>query len=286
MTRSPFSASPSRSSAVVDIDSQRDPFARLRPSTRARIGLGRAGDGLPTDALLDFQLAHARARDAVHAAVDWDTIATGLHQGGWDQTPLRVQSRATNRPDYLRRPDWGRRLDAASVGTALTARDDETPYDLAFVLADGLSATAVMQNGVATLLACRAALSDWRIAPPVFATQARVALGDEVGQSLNARMVAILIGERPGLSVAESLGIYLTWHPLVGRRDSERNCISNIHPDGLSADHAAALLAWLAREGQRLAMTGVDLKPDERALLASPGGSPAVPGPSEHQAQS
>lgn len=258
---------------MVDIDSQRDPFARLRQATRARIGLGRAGDGLPTTALLDFQLAHARARDAVHAAVSWDDIAGGLCAAGWAEPPLSVQSRAASRADYLRRPDWGRRLDAASVSALLQARDDDTPYDIAFVLADGLSATAVMRNGLATVLACRAALQGWRVAPLVFASQARVALGDEVGQCLNARMVAVFIGERPGLSVAESLGIYLTWHPHVGRRDSERNCISNIHPDGLSADNAAALLSWLAVEGRRLGMTGVDLKPDERVLLAAPSAS-------------
>lgn len=254
-----------------------DPFARFRAHTRARIGLGRTGDALPTSALLDFQFAHAQARDAVHAAVDWDALRNTLSRDPrlTDHPVLTVQSRAADRDVYLRRPDLGRRLDAAGVATLLAQRGEAVKYDIAFVVADGLSATAISHNAVATLGACVEALADWSIAPLVFASQARVALADEVAQCLNARMVAVLIGERPGLSVAESLGIYLTHAPCVGRRDSERNCISNIHADGSTPAQAAQLLAWLARQGRSLGMTGVDLKPDERVLVTT-GAAPAL----------
>jgi ethanolamine ammonia-lyase small subunit len=256
---------------------ENDPFARFRAHTRARIGLGRTGDAVPTSALLDFQFAHAQARDAVHAAVDWEQLKA---QFGQDprlagRPVLTVQSRAADRDVYLRRPDLGRRLEAAGVGTLMAERDEAGGYDIAFVVADGLSATAISQNAAATLGACVGALSDWSIAPLVLASQARVALADEVAQCLNARMVAVLIGERPGLSVAESLGIYLTHAPRVGRRDSERNCISNIHADGSSPQQAAELLAWLARQGRTLGMTGIDLKPDERVLAAA-GADPVL----------
>lgn len=230
----------------------RSPFARLRDATQARIGLGRAGNGLPTAPLLDFQLAHARARDAVHAALDTALLTGQL--GGW--LTIAVASRAGDRATFLQRPDLGRRLDPASA-------DRLTPgeYDAAFVFADGLSATAVHAHAAALFRAVIERLPGWRIAPLVLARQARVALGDDIGAALGAAQVVMLIGERPGLSAADSLGVYLTWDPHPGRRDSERNCISNVRPPhGLSYAAAAGRLAWLMNEARRLRLSGVALK--------------------------
>ncbi|MBP2297456.1 ethanolamine ammonia-lyase subunit EutC [Azospirillum picis] len=234
-----------------------DPWARFRGATRARIALGRSGDALPTTALLEFQLAHARARDAVHGAVDFGRLAADL-------APLetvRVRSAAADRATYLRRPDLGRRLDPASAAS-LPAGD----WDLLFVIADGLSAAAVQANAAPLVQACLTRLGGLRIGPVVLAEQARVALGDEAASRMGARLVALLVGERPGLSAAESLGVYLTWDPKPGRADSERNCISNIHSDGLSIAAAADKLCWLATEAARLKLTGVALKEDAPSL--------------------
>ena len=233
-----------------------DPWSRFRNATRARIGLGRSGDALPTHALLDFQLAHARARDAVHGAVDFDALAAELAP----LPCLQVASRATDRSVYLRRPDLGRRL-------ALDSTLPHGDWDVVFVIADGLSAAAVRDQAAATLRACLDRLAGWTIAPIVLASQARVALGDDVGQQMGAKLCVMLIGERPGLSVANSLGVYLTWEPRPGRRDSERNCISNVHSDGLSHDGAAEKLVWLMTEAMRRRLTGVDLKEDAGAVL-------------------
>lgn len=229
-----------------------DPWSRFRAATRARIGLGRSGDGVPTKAMLDFQLAHARARDAVHGTVDFDSL-------GIEQPTVRVASAATNRDSYLRRPDLGRRLDEAS-----RAKLTPGPYDAVFIIADGLS-TAVQHHAAPLLKLCLAELSEWHIGPIVFANQARVALGDEIGERLQAALTVMLIGERPGLSVADSLGVYLTWNPCAGRNDSERNCISNIHAHGLSYESAAGRLLWLMRAAKARQLTGVALK--EEALL-------------------
>jgi ethanolamine ammonia-lyase small subunit len=231
-----------------------DPFARLRQFTRARIGLGRSGDALPTAELLKFQAAASQARDAVHAAMDVDALREALAP----RASIVVGSRAIDRPQYLLRPDWGRELGSGEA--ELDAAHG--PYDLAFVVADGLSARAAMHHSIAMLDACTARLQGWSIAPIVLATQARVGLGDAIAQRLGARMVAVLIGERPGLSVADSLGVYLTWAPQPGQADALRNCISNIHADGLSYERAAALLAWLAHEARQRELTGTALKPD------------------------
>lgn len=239
-----------------------DPFARFRTVTRARIGLGRAGDSLPIRAVLDFQLAHARARDAVHGRVDFAAMATRLSE----KLPvLQLKSRASDRSVYLARPDLGRRVD----GAALTGLE-KGEWDVAFVIADGLSAAAVEAHAETVLSACLRRLGDFRIAPVVLGEQARVAFGDEVGEALGARIVVVLIGERPGLSVPDSLGAYLTFGPKVGRRDSERNCISNIHTDGLPHEVAADKIAWLIREALRLGLTGVDLKEDMGGVAALP----------------
>ncbi|NGY06517.1 ethanolamine ammonia-lyase subunit EutC [Solimonas terrae] len=242
------------------IDSARDPFARLRQATRARIALGRAGDALPTRALLDFQLGHSRARDAVHGAVDFDAIAERL------PTPsLRIRSQVRDRAEYLRRPDLGRRVHADDLAMFAAGRG---AFDLAFVIADGLSAAAVNAHAVALIDACWPRLHGWRLAPLVLGEQARVAFGDEVGAALGARIVAVLIGERPGLSVADSLGVYLTWDPKVGRSDAERNCISNIHADGLSPARAADTLIGLLTAVRRIEGSGVAVKADTAALAS------------------
>ncbi len=238
-------------------ETPKDPWARFRSATRARIALGRSGDALPTRALLEFQLAHARARDAVHSAVDFDRLAADLSP----LETIRVHSAAPDRPTYLRRPDLGRRLELASAA-ALPAGE----WDLLFVIADGLSAAAVQVNAAPLVHACVARLGHLRIGPVVLAGQARVALGDEVASAMGARLVALLVGERPGLSAAESLGAYLTWEPRPGRADSERNCISNIHAGGLSIQTAADKLCWLATEAARLKLTGVALKEDTPSL--------------------
>lgn len=242
-----------------------DPWQRFRAATRARIALGRSGDALPTAALLDFQLAHARARDAVHGAADFDAIATAL--APWPS--VRVRSAAPDRAIYLRRPDLGRQL-LPACRASLSAPPDG--WDMVFVIGDGLSAAAVQRYAVDLVQACRQRLADWRIGPVVLAEQARVALADDVGAAMGARLTAMLIGERPGLTAADSLGVYLTWAPHSGRRDSERNCISNIHGGGLPVPVAADKLCWLAREAARLCLTGVALKEDAPVLSDPTGG--------------
>ena len=242
-----------------------DPLEVLRRATSARVALGRAGQGLPTAPMLAFQLAHARARDAVYAALDVQALSAQL--GG---EVIVVESAASDRAIYLANPDLGRSL---ASGTA--ALRSGAP-DLAIVLGDGLSATAVQAHAAAVVTALRQRLAGWTIAPIVIARQARVALGDPVGQALGARVVVVLIGERPGLSAANSLGAYITWDPKPGRRDSERNCVSNIRsPGGLAPDQAADKIAWLLTEARRLEMTGVGLKDRETpagGILAPPAG--------------
>ena len=237
------------------------PLARLRNRTPARVALGHSGAGLPTAALLDFQLDHARARDAVHEGLDPQRLAADLAPAPC----IRVHSQATDRAVYLQRPDLGRRL-AAECADALP-RD---AYDVVFILADGLSARAVQLHAAPTLKLILRALTDWRIAPLVIATQARVALGDDIGSCLGARFAVMLIGERPGLSSPDSLGAYLTLEPRPGRRDHERNCISNIRaPQGLSYEEAAARAVWLLRAARRAGHTGILLKEDSAIIQVS-----------------
>ena len=236
-----------------------DPFHRLRAFTPARIALGRAGQGLPTAPMLAFQLAHARARDAVQATLDVAGIAQSL-----DRDVVVVASAAPDREAYLRNPDLGRRL--ASAGELAPASD----CDLALVIADGLSATAANTHAAPFVKALTPRLNGWSIAPIVLARQGRVAIGDPIGAAMGARAVVVLIGERPGLSTPHSLSAYLTWAPRPGRRDSERNCVSNIHePHGLSIDRAAEKIAWLLGEARRLGFSGVDLKDRHVAATAS-----------------
>jgi ethanolamine ammonia-lyase small subunit len=239
-----------------------DPWQALRKLTPARIALGRAGSALPTEEVLRFGLAHARTRDAVHLPLDvvrleGDLAAAGFHC-------LQVHSAASNRVTYLLRPDLGRRLRSCDR----EALQGLAAADLCFVVADGLSACAVQRHAVPLLQAFRTRIgARWMPAPIVIAEQGRVALGDEVGECLRARAVVVLIGERPGLSSPDSLGIYLTYSPQVGRMDAERNCISNVRPEGLSYEAAAQRLAWLLEQSLQRKMSGVALK-DESDLAA------------------
>lgn len=247
------------------------PWASLRRYTAARIGLGRAGASVPTAAHLAFQQAHAEARDAVHAPLDADALLTGLRALG--ESPLHVSSRASDRAIYLQRPDLGRQLSEASAATLTALQAPET--DLAFVLADGLSALALQRQALPLFTALRERLlreGGWTWAPPVVATQARVALGDEVGALLKARCVVVLIGERPGLSAPDSLGIYFSWAPRPGLIDAQRNCISNVRPEGLAPAAAAAKLHALLREARTRQLSGIGLKDeqDDRVLSSEP----------------
>ncbi|MFY7867172.1 ethanolamine ammonia-lyase subunit EutC [Roseateles sp.] len=246
-----------------------DRWATLRSHTPARIGIGRAGTSLPTRELLDFGAAHAQARDAVLLPLDVDSLAAELMT---DQglSSVSVQSRCNEREVYLRRPDLGRRLNAASAESLRAAAGPAV--DLVIVLADGLSAIACQRHGLLLLGLLRHELAGGTLslAPHIIiATQARVALGDDIGALLNARAVLMLLGERPGLSSPDSLGAYLTFAPQVGRNDAERNCVSNIRPEGLPLAIAAKRIAWLLRESLRRQLSGVALKDDsERALLS------------------
>jgi ethanolamine ammonia-lyase small subunit len=230
----------------------------LRDLTPARVGLGRAGASMPTGALLEFTLAHARARDAVHAAFDISSVTAGL--AGFVLQPVQVSSQAFNRGDYLRRPDLGRTLDQASQ--PLLAGHGGGSCRLALVIGDGLSPRAVNAHAIQVVrsLVPRLAADGIEIGHAVVATGARVALGDEIGAILGAQMIVMLIGERPGLSAPDSLGAYLTFAPKVGRSDAERNCVSNIHGAGLGYEEAAFRIAWLVREGLARGITGLALK--------------------------
>ncbi|HEV7727771.1 MAG TPA: ethanolamine ammonia-lyase subunit EutC [Modestobacter sp.] len=242
-----------------------DPWAVLRQATRARVALGRAGDALPTGRELEFRTAHAAARDAVHAALDADRVRTALAAAGVELDILEVHSLAGDRTTYLQRPDLGRRL---AEGTGLPAG----PVDLALVLADGLSPRAVHDHAAGTVAAVLERLSGWTVGPLVLAHQARVALGDPVGAALGARVVVVLVGERPGLSSADSLGLYLTWGPRPGRTDAERNCISNVRPPhGLGYAQAADTLVGLLTAARELGASGVVLKDEGIALPPGAG---------------
>ena len=256
------------------------PWEALKNFTDARIALGRAGVSLPTAAHLAFQLAHAQARDAVHLPFDALGIESSLQ--GLALPTLRLHSQATNRAMYLQRPDLGRRLDAASLRALAEwqAQQGDAPgSDVAFVLVDGLSSLAIHQNAVALVslmlqrLQADTALP-WTVAPLSVVAQGRVAIGDEVGAALRANTVVVLIGERPGLSSPDSMGLYLTWAPKVGASDAARNCISNIRPDGLSIDAAAGTLHQLLVRARQQQLTGVGLKDDTDHTLSDPKKAP------------
>lgn len=247
--------------------SAEDPWIRLRRFTEARIGLGRSGTGMPTREVLKFSMAHAEARDAVRTPIDWSSIEQGL--AALELHGVRVASQATDRDSYLRRPDLGRRLSPGSRET-LAALVPAQP-ELLLIVADGLSSTAVAANALPTIAALlpHVQRNGWRLGPVLLASQARVALSDEAGERLNSRAVLMLIGERPGLSSPDSLGAYLTWDPRVGRKDGERNCVSNIRAGGLGADEAAFKIEWLMREAFRRRLTGVQLKEESNYQLTA-----------------
>jgi ethanolamine ammonia-lyase small subunit len=255
-----------------------NPWSALRQFTDARIALGRSGVSLPTNAHLAFQLAHAQARDAVHRGLDGPAVAEQL-RSAWPGLPgaaWQLHSAATDRNHYLQRPDLGRRLDLASrellvhEGATAGGTLEERPFDLAFVVADGLSALAIEQNAAPFLAALHRRMTDEgrKVAPVYVVRQARVAIGDEIGQALGAKAVVVLIGERPGLSSPDSMGLYLTWMPRVGLTDASRNCISNVRPAGLAYDDAAYKLHYLLTESRQRQLSGVDLK-DETATATT-----------------
>lgn len=225
-----------------------DPWTHLRELTAARIAIGRAGHSLPTRELLAFQLAHAKARDAVHHVLDSSQFQA------WDPV-LLLHSAAGDRATYLRRPDLGRRLAPES-----RERLENGGWDAIIVIADGLSATAVHRHAMPLITALRPELDGWRLGPICIVQQGRVAIGDEIGERTGATLAVVVIGERPGLSSPDSLGVYLTWSPRIGRTDAERNCVSNIRPEGLDPALAARRIASLMRAARGSQLTGVALK--------------------------
>jgi len=255
------------------------PWQALRQFTDARIALGAAGISQPTGAQLDFQLAHARARDAVHLPLDTDVLSPAL-QAAWPHASpaLLLHSAAANRNIYLQRPDLGRRLDASSRALLTDREDGNRRCDLAIVVADGLSSHAIVQNAAPFLAALHLqfAAEGWMLGPLVIVQQGRVAVGDEVGEILGAKMVVVLIGERPGLSAPDSMGIYMTWAPRVGLTDERRNCISNVRPAGLGYAQAAARLHYLLVQAQRRQLSGVALKDETTQGDVLPGGGGPV----------
>jgi ethanolamine ammonia-lyase small subunit len=229
-----------------------DPWRQLKSHTRARIAIGRVGSSLPTKEVLDFGLSHAMARDAVHLALDIDALENDIKSQQF--STIRVKSMAPDRASYLLRPDWGRRLHEKSLAD-LNNLNHAKSIDFLIVVGDGLSSLAVSRHVAPLLAELRQYIpKEWSASRVVIASQARVAIGDEIGQALNAKIVAMLIGERPGLSSPDSLGIYLTLS------DADRNCISNVRPEGLQYAAAAKKLVWLAKEAMRLKVTGVALK--------------------------
>lgn len=238
-----------------------NPWQSLRRYTDARIGLGRAGISLTTDVHLQFQLAHAKARDAVHLPLDFAALQQQLQQSGTSPSSIfKVRSQALDRATYLQRPDLGRLLHKDDQQQLQQATPAE--FDIAFVIADGLSSAAVSHHASHMLSAITSALAATSLTagPVVLAEQARVAIGDPIGEALNARMLVMLIGERPGLSSPDSLGCYFTWQPQSGKNDAHRNCISNIRLEGLSYEEATHKLMYLIVEAQRRQLSGVNLK--------------------------
>jgi ethanolamine ammonia-lyase small subunit len=237
--------------------------ARLRSLTPARVGLRRAGNSVATGELLDFQLAHARARDAVHAPLQPGSLQAELKAWLAGVEVLLLHSAAATRQVYLQRPDLGRRLDEASRARLHASAKDGSGFDLGIVIADGLSALAVERHVVPLLADLMPVLSSLsiRVAPIAVVEQGRVAVGDEIAFGLNAELVIVLIGERPGLSSPDSLGAYITWKARPGETtDAERNCISNIRMEGLSYAQAAGRLVHYVREARSKQLTGVALK--------------------------
>jgi len=252
----------------------KSPWTEWREITPARLALGRAGSGMPTDEVLKFGWAHAMARDAIHAALDVEKIDRELKAEGW--TTACIQSRARDRAIYLRRPDLGRIIAPDDI-----AKLRDAPFvqnDICIVIGDGLSSLAIERHAAPLLAALKKHLTnELKNAPVVIATQARVALGDEIAELLKVKLSIMLIGERPGLSSPDSLGIYITHAPFKSRSDADRNCISNVRPEGLSYDAAAFKLAWLVRAALGRGLTGVGLKDESDLALIAANAQPALP---------
>ncbi|GGG72140.1 ethanolamine ammonia-lyase subunit EutC [Edaphobacter dinghuensis] len=235
-----------------------DPWQTLSRFTEAHVGLGRVGSSLPTEVLLSFSMAHARAKDVIYAPFQADVLTLELTDAGF--LSRKVWSQARNRTEYLHRPDLGRRLAAECIENLHPL--SHSARRLTIVIADGLSSLAAKEHSLVLLKILQPQLVEWELDEIMLATQARVALGDEIGAIRGAEAVVILIGERPGLTAVDSLGAYLTYKPYVGRSDAERNCISNIRLSGLSYEEAAFRLVYLLREARALGNTGVRLKDD------------------------
>ncbi|MEQ1578248.1 MAG: ethanolamine ammonia-lyase subunit EutC [Hyphomicrobium sp.] len=245
-----------------------DTWATLKRFTEARIGLGRSGSALPTNEVLKFALAHARARDAVTAPTNWEVVEAGIEALGL--RTHKIESSAETRDTYLRRPDLGRTLSNRSRASFETEPGDNA--DLVIMAGDGLSSTGLTANAVPLIRALMPYIqkNSWRLAPILLASQARVALADEAGEILGAKAALVLIGERPGLSSPDSLGAYLTYEPKRGRSDAERNCVSNIRLGGLSYEEGAFKIAWLLGQALKFRMTGVALKDEsDQAVIGS-----------------
>jgi ethanolamine ammonia-lyase small subunit len=243
-------------------------FARLREFTPARVGLGHTGISLQTREVLAFQLAHARARDAVHARLESGSVAAAIDAVVKPVPVVRVHSAVPDRAVYLQRPDLGRRLDESS--REILSRIEPLGHDVVLVVADGLSALAVERNVPGLFAELLPRLADWRLAPVCVVEQGRVAVGDEIGCLLGAEISVVLIGERPGLSSPDSLGAYITWQPRPGRTDAERNCISNIRAEGLSHREAAEQITKFLTAARRHQLTGTALAEAARKRVASP----------------
>ena len=252
----------------------------LQRYTSARVSLGRAGPAIPTREQLRFQLDHALARDAVHAQLDVTSMLQGLHQRKMEHLALRsaiAGEPGDERQLYLRRPDLGRTLHQESRDTLLKFSAKLVKHsDVVFVIADGLSALAVERHALPLLDETTSLLPPdrWSVGPVCFVSQGRVAIGDEIGGLLHAKLSIMLIGERPGLSAPDSLGVYITWNPRPGRTDAERNCISNIRHEGLTYVDAAQRIAFYMNEAKRLQATGITLKEN---ISSSLPGTPMVP---------
>lgn len=266
----PDTGSAAPTSAVTE-----NPWQQLRQLTSARIALGRTGISLPTEAQLAFQHAHAQARDAVHLPFDHAGLRAQLAHR--QRSSLLLHSAASDRHTYLQRPDLGRRLNSAATEHLREwAAANPGGVDLAIVIADGLSALAVHRHSLPFLARIeeQALAEGWSLAPVLLVEQGRVAVADEVGELLGAKMVIILIGERPGLSSPDSLGVYFTYAPKVGLTDAYRNCISNVRLEGLSYAMASHRLLCLMREACRRQLSGVELK--DQAQAQSLDGDPAT----------
>ena len=244
--------------------SHQDEWEKLKQFTDARIAIGRAGSSIPTRPMLEFQLAHAQAQDAVYQALDVTTLAEKIKSLGLET--ITVKSQAEDKQDYLKRPDLGRLLDQNSVEALKQHSQQSAKFDVCIVVGDGLSALAIEENAFKLIQSLQPEIKqeNWMIAPIVIATGSRVALGDQVCEILNAKMLIMLIGERPGLSSPDSLGIYYTFEAKSGDLDSKRNCISNVRPAGLSIPIATQRLMNLMRKSKNLGYSGVNLKDDHQ----------------------